>query len=220
MAGGDWSTLLTKTVNPGLALRALRDRHRLPPDVQALVGVPQDPTHHPEGDAFEHTCHVVDAMADILSREGIHGTDREVLMLAALTHDLGKATTTKWNHEKGKWTAYGHELASVPLTRRTLDYMGVDPARFQLVAPLVRHHMAHCRKDFSVKAVRKLARELQPMTVEDLLLVLEADCAGRPPLPPGLPPVVTDQLVPVAKANFWFDGPHPADRLPSGVLSW
>jgi tRNA nucleotidyltransferase (CCA-adding enzyme) len=163
-------------------------------------------------------------MADIMSREGIQGERRAVFMLAALTHDLGKAVSTRWNEEKQKWTAYGHDVSGVPLAHRFLESIGTFPENIPQILSLVRWHMAHTRKDFTAKAVAKLARELYPATIADLMFVLEADCAGRPPIPPGLPAAVTEQLVPIAKENGWYtDVPKDSRYLlrqgRSGVLS-
>jgi hypothetical protein len=72
--------------------------------------------------------------------------------------------------------------------------------------------MTHCRKEFTEKAVRKLAREIQPATLRQLLLLMEADCMGRGMASSGLPQPVLTQLVPIAEANGWLDGPHRADR--------
>lgn len=206
-----WEGVLSLYTNPGDFLKAMQRHDTLPSELKALVGVPQCPVHHPEGCAFSHSRHVLNEMASIVSREAIIGERRLVFMFAALTHDLGKATTTKFNIEKGKWTAYGHDVASVPLARSLMKSVGHEKL-FAQVAPLVRHHMAHCRQGFTEKAVRKLARELQPMTIADLCLLMEADCGGRPPIPPGLPKVVTEELVPIACDNEWFHGPHPNDR--------
>lgn len=205
----DWYWFLA-TRGPGKSFADI-DPAKLPHQLRALVGVQQSPEHHPEGDAFVHTGHVVDAMASILSREGIAGDRRVVFMLAAVCHDMGKATHTRWDAEKQKWTAYGHDVAGVHEARRFLEGIGTYPEVVREVLPLVRWHMTHCRSDFTPRAVRKLARELQPVTIADLVLLLEADCAGRPPIPPGLPPAVTEKLVPIARDNGWLNGPDPAD---------
>jgi tRNA nucleotidyltransferase (CCA-adding enzyme) len=55
------------------------------PEVDALFGVPQPEQHHPEVDSGVHTMMVLDDAAK-------HGYSLEV-RFAALTHDLGKATT-------------------------------------------------------------------------------------------------------------------------------
>lgn len=223
MCHPDWHHFLLTYPAPGEVMRRMRGRGTLPAEVEALVGVQQDPVWHPEGDAFEHTMHVVDAMASVLSREGVGGDRRVTLMLAALVHDLGKAVSTKWHPEKQKWVAYGHDVTGVPLAHTALTFLQTFPEKVSVILPLVRWHMAHTRQEFTTKAVAKLARELYPATIADLVLLLEADCAGRPPAPPGLPAAVVEQLIPTAKANGWFhDTPGNSPFLRktrSGVVS-
>lgn len=93
---GEWQKMAAKGVRPSAGLQALRDcgwdEHT--PALQALQGVPQDPEHHPEGDAWQHTMHVADAAARIADRDGVKGDDRVVLVLSAVCHDLGKTVTT------------------------------------------------------------------------------------------------------------------------------
>lgn len=191
MMGQDWSawaddgdtTLLCHLEADGLLLSQLA----------ALVGLSQDPTFHPEGCAWTHTLHVVEAMRLVCRRDGLSGERRRVMLFAALCHDMGKATTTVLVEKGGvrRWASPGHDVAGVAPARSFLGVAGVDAAVTAAVLPLVRYHMTHCRRDgWSDKSVKKLARNLAPATVADLLLVMEADCSGRPPLPGGLPPNV------------------------------
>lgn len=85
-----------------------------------LIGCPQEPEHHPEGDAYAHTVLVTQAMSDILDREGIEGDDRIVPMLAAICHDMGKAETTflgykddldVWHFDRADMTIVGYNTA-------------------------------------------------------------------------------------------------------------
>ena len=46
-------------------------REWLPPELRALIGVPQEAEFHPEGDAYVHTACVVNAMCAITRREAI-----------------------------------------------------------------------------------------------------------------------------------------------------
>src|SRR4029453_4177318 len=58
------------------------------PELFALVGCPQEPEWHPEGDVWVHTLLVVDQ-----ARQGIDDlsrADRVSIMLGAVCHDLGK----------------------------------------------------------------------------------------------------------------------------------
>ena len=57
------------------------------PEIEALIGVEQNPRFHPEGDVFEHTMLTLDAAAALRSRaEWPLG-----FMLSALCHDIGTA---------------------------------------------------------------------------------------------------------------------------------
>jgi putative nucleotidyltransferase with HDIG domain len=158
--------------------------------VAALVGVKQDPTHHPEGCAFTHTAHVCDAMAAICARDRISGSDRVLYMMAALLHDVGKATTTRWHEQKQKWTAYGHDLAGVPVATDWLGRLGYGDEFVEQVGVLVELHMAHCRPPIqaTAKSAKKLVAKLESVGLMwvDLFRLMEADCSGRPPLEAGI----------------------------------
>lgn len=134
---------------------------------------------------------------------------RVPFMLAALCHDMGKATTTRWNEEKQKWTAYGHDLAGLAPAKSYLESAANFTGNFSWVLKLVRWHMSHVNQRFSQKSVTKLASALWPATISDLVVLMEADCAGRPPMPPGLPRPVLEELVPLAKANGFMGEPDP-----------
>src|SRR5260370_13824724 len=86
------------------------------PEIQRMLGVPQDPEWHPEGDVGVHTMLVVDAAARIAERAGLEGDDRAVLLFAALSHDFAKADTTALRDRNGRMrlTAWGHEAAGRP----------------------------------------------------------------------------------------------------------
>jgi len=68
------------------------------PKVTALKGIEQSPKWHPEGEVFTHVLKVLDNIA----------TNDFALNMAALLHDIGKATTTVKN-EDGKISSSGHE---------------------------------------------------------------------------------------------------------------
>lgn len=92
----EWLKWAKRGVKPSQGLKFLKAVGWLDffPEVAALDGVPQDKSWHQEGDVFEHTCHVVDAMVWQCSRDGIVGERRAKLTFAALCHDLGKVTNT------------------------------------------------------------------------------------------------------------------------------
>ena len=187
----EWLKWASKSRRPSAGLRFLLQSGWIQhfPELQAIVGVPQDPEWHPEGDVFRHVCHCCDALAALEDWRQKPSADRAVYMLAVLLHDLGKASaTTEVLREEGKRriVAPGHERISVPLAESFLQRLGASNALCARVAPLVANHMIRLREPTD-KAVRRLAHRLQPETIEGLCLVMIADSFGRPPKPQILP---------------------------------
>jgi len=182
-----------KSARPGRLAGYLSETGWLPhfPEIERIMGVPQDPEWHPEGDVGTHTMRVVDAAARIAEREGLEGDDRAVLLFSALTHDFAKADTTELREKNGKlrWTAYGHESAGGPLARRFLERIGIKSAIVSQVVPLVENHLAHSSlgPEVTPRSVRRLAMRLAPASIVQLVRLIEADASGCPPRPGGLP---------------------------------
>ena len=108
---------------PDIFFRVLEKADALKPwfsELAALRKAPQNPVYHPEGDAFEHTMMTLNAAAQIRSQM----RDPLAFMLAVLTHDLGKAVSTKKN-DKGAWASIGHEDTGVPLCKNLLARLGI-----------------------------------------------------------------------------------------------
>ena len=82
------------------------------PELEALVGVPQDPEWHPEGDCWVHNQMVIDEAARL--RDG--GADDEALMFGALLHDVGKPATTA--SDDGRVRSPNHDVRGVELAAR------------------------------------------------------------------------------------------------------
>ncbi|HEY6345871.1 MAG TPA: HD domain-containing protein [Bryobacteraceae bacterium] len=161
------------------------------PEIGALDGVPQDPEWHPEGDAGRHTMLVLDAAARVATRERLQGDNRATLLFAALCHDFAKATTTELREREGRlrWTSWGHEAQAGPMARAFLERIGIKSSIVEQVVPLVEHHLAHASigPEATPRAIRRLALRLAPASIAQLLLLIEADHSGRPPLAGGLP---------------------------------
>lgn len=203
----EWMKLAYKGTRPSLIWPYLRETGwiSLYPQLENLIGVPQDPEWHPEGTVDIHTAFVMDAMAAICDREGIAGEDRAVLIFAALTHDFAKSLVerggTTMQRQKGgmlRWTAHGHEEAGGPMARAFLTDIGITARIIDRVIPLVENHLQHVLLAaigrITVPAVRRLADRLAPATIRELMLLVEADQNGRPPLPGGLPASALDIL--------------------------
>ena len=169
---------LLESDKPSVYLRAMLTSGELGealPELAACVGVPQNPVYHPEGDVFEHTMLVVDCAAALRGK----AQNPAGLMLAALTHDLGKAVCTQVR-EDGRITAYGHEVAGLPLCHALLTRLTDDAGLTDWVENMVWLHMrpnvlAKCRSK------KKKTRQLFDLSLcpEDLILLSRADASGK-----------------------------------------
>ena len=149
-------------------------------EVAALRGVEQDPTWHPEGDAFVHTMHVLDYWSE--HERTSNPEDDLIVAIAALCHDLGKAMTTE--HIEGRWRAHGHEAAGEAPTIAMLHRLG-QVRLAAAVVPLVVNHLAPVQlhaADATDRAVRRLSTRVSRLDL--LTAVSVADAGGRPPLEP------------------------------------
>ena len=138
------------------------------PALKDLSQIPQDPKWHPEGDVWTHTLLVI---------ESLPSNATFAMALAALFHDIGKATATVI-HETGRITAHGHESESKKIATVILNDLGADPKLKNEVLFLVfRHMLAHSR-DTTTKTLRRLILEVGSNLVEQLLLHGVADVNG------------------------------------------
>jgi tRNA nucleotidyltransferase (CCA-adding enzyme) len=189
----EWFKWAEKSVTPSLGLKFLEQTEWIEhfPELAAIRGVRQDPGWHPEGDVFTHTCHCCDALVKLEDWQKADPASRIVYMLAVLTHDLGKAVTTEKAWKRGEWRIIspGHEDAGAGLADSFLERIGAPRAIRDRVRPLVANHMAHFQT-VSDRAVRRLARRLEPENIHGLLVVMTADAFGRPPRPHQIPGAV------------------------------
>ncbi|HEY7497931.1 MAG TPA: HD domain-containing protein [Vicinamibacterales bacterium] len=154
---------------------------KLFPEIRALVGCPQDPEWHPEGDVWTHTLMVIDG-----ARQRIGDLERPqqiTVMLGAVCHDLGKPPTTAF--VDGRIRSIDHEQAGVEPALALLDRLNVHTvAGFD-----VRHHVigivAHHLKPLTFSKTSPPAGEgafrrlSQKVDLELLARVALSDCLGR-----------------------------------------
>ena len=156
---------------------------KLFPELQALVGCPQEPEWHPEGDVWAHTLQVVDearARVDDLPRP-----QQIAIMLGAVCHDFGKPATT--GVIDGRIRSMDHEEQGVAPALVFLDRLNVRSVdgydvRHQVVG-LVAQHLKpgmwfKVRDQVSDGAFRRLA---QKVDLELVARLAKADCLGRSP---------------------------------------
>lgn len=127
---------------------------KLFPEVHALIGQTQPANHHAEGDAFEHTMMVIDAMHTIVQSDEIAGTlsglptiDLALNVFAALCHDLGKGLTPAELLPKH----HGHEDAGVPVTEALCDRLKMPGTYLRAAVKATRFH-AHVHRAGVMKA--------------------------------------------------------------------
>lgn len=189
----EWFKWAEKSVTPSIGLRFLRDTGWMEhfPELGAIIGVPQDPEWHPEGDVFTHTCHCCDAMAALPDWKSADNESRIVYMLAVLLHDVGKATTTSHQLKEGRMRVVspGHERESVPLAEQFLERISGPIAIRERIYPLIANHMAHVQQ-VTDRAVRRLSKRLEPENIHGLCVLMSADALGRPPRPAKVPKIV------------------------------
>ena len=157
---------------PSVFFRVLRQAGLLEavfPEIHALIDKTQPAFFHPEGDAFEHTMYIVDAVAaeneDVVTR------------FAALAHDLGKGTTPSemLPHH------YGHEDRGIEVLdawgkRLPFSTRWRETARF-----VIAEHMLAPRLNKPGKIVRLLlALSRLPIGAAGFSLIIQKDHGSLP----------------------------------------
>ena len=163
-------------VRPAAGFDFLRETGlvRFFPEIEALIGVPQDPRWHPEGDVWRHTMLALDRATGL--RHG--GKDDDAFMFAVLCHDFGKPLATE------RLRSPGHDRAGVEPARRFLHRLRAPRRLIDQVCALVREHLAPAwfvRNEAGPRAYRRLARRLEAAGADVRLLVrvATADQLGR-----------------------------------------
>ncbi len=174
---GELEKALMKAARPSVFFEEMRRMQQLScwfPELEALIGVPQNPSYHPEGDVWTHTMMVLDEAAGLRTKASYP----EGFMMAALTHDFGKAVSTVVTEEKV--SAVGHELTGKEIAKRFLRRISNENRLERYVLNMVELHMEPnmmARQGSRVKATtRMFDRSLCP---EDLLLLARADHFGK-----------------------------------------
>jgi tRNA nucleotidyltransferase (CCA-adding enzyme) len=181
---GEFEKLLLRAKRPSIGLQAALDLgviDALFPDFKALVGCPQEPSWHPEGDVWVHTLQAVDLAAGYIA--GLPLPKQVVVVLGTLCHDLGKPPTTKVLD--GRIRSLEHEAAGLPPTERVLDRLNVHTmdgydVRSQILA-IVDNHLkpgllSRTRDKVGDSAFRRLALKCE---LDLLYRVAKADSLGR-----------------------------------------
>jgi len=145
--------------------------------VQDMADCPQSPVRHREGDVWAHTRMVMEAMREAEAWQRLPREQREILLLAALFHDVGKPDL--FFMERGEARAAGHSRRGEILARKILWEMGAPLEVREMVAQLTRFHQRPFRLYASERPDRMI-REMSWCVRLDLLWLLAmADARGR-----------------------------------------
>jgi tRNA nucleotidyltransferase (CCA-adding enzyme) len=153
-------------------LRSCGALARIIPEVDALFGVPQPEKYHPEIDCGIHTMLVVDDAAR-------HDYTLET-RYAALTHDLGKATTPRDILPRHT----GHELRSVELVKELSERLRASSECRDLALLAARYHGdIHRARELRAETIIKLFQSAdawrRPERFAHLLQACASDARGR-----------------------------------------
>ena len=142
------------------------------PEIDALWGVPQTATWHPEVDTGAHLLLALEQAAQL--------TTDAAIRFAVLVHDLGKATTPP-----AEWPRHiAHEERSVDLAIALCQRLGA-PTRFRELAVIVARHHGNCHRAAELRpaTILRLIEETdglrRPQRFADFLVACEADARGR-----------------------------------------
>lgn len=208
----EWFKWASLSNVPSAGLKFLADTEWIEhfPELDALRRTPQDPRWHPEGDVFKHTGHCCDAMVTLPEWQQADTESRIVYMLAILTHDFGKPSTTQEIIKEGqiRIVSPGHEEAGGPITEQFLDRIHAPLAIKKRVVPLVTNHLIHLQT-LTERGVRRLAKRLEPENIQSLCVIISADHMGRPPRPAVVPATVRELQAKAAELNVVASPPKP-----------
>jgi len=147
------------------------------PELESLIGNPEDPMYHPgERDTWDHTLMVIDYAASLRKKS----MQPEVLMWAALCHDVGKPYVTKVS-KNGRVCAREHDVIGKKIAEQLMHRITEHKRLIKAVLPLVEFHMQPIllykrRHKVTDGQLRRLANSVN---YHELLLLSEADTMAK-----------------------------------------
>ncbi|MBQ7010220.1 MAG: HD domain-containing protein [Clostridia bacterium] len=174
---GELKKALLKSERPSVFFELLRETEQLAPwfaELLPLIGLRQDPKYHAEGDVWTHTMLVLDEAAKLRHK----AEDPYGFMLAALTHDMGKALCTEKVGDRIH--SYGHEVKGLPVIRQFLSRLTAEKRLIRYVLSLAEYHMKPntlAGAGSSVKSTNKMFDAVADP--EALICLALADSRGR-----------------------------------------
>ena len=149
----------------------------------------QSPRWHAEGDVWTHTKMVCESLVAMPEYRELPLSQRRVLFLAALLHDVGKTVATR--KEGSEWVSPGHASKGALMVRRMLwQEFGMCGTKVlmqerEAIAALVKYHSfppyaleteENVRKMVSIAATSEMSPDF---SLRLLYLLSKADALGR-----------------------------------------
>ncbi len=175
---------------------------------QDMASCPQDSVYHAEGDVATHTRMVTNELQNLPAWQVLTETDRGILLLAALLHDVGKPATTVTDDD-GRITSPGHSRRGAILARQLLYESDVSFTVRETVCALIRWHQRPFWVLESASPERAVITIAQTCRCDYLAVLAEADTRGR------VSPTLDDALLYIAlfaeaaKDAGCYDAPYP-----------
>ena len=141
------------------------------PELDALIGLEQNPKYHPEGDVWTHTMQALDRAVKF--RDSV--SEPYAFMLLVLTHDFGKSVCTSVD-EKGAIHSIGHETKGVPIARKFLNRITKNEKMRDYVLEMLPQHMKPSRYAADRSKVSATNEMFSSVShPEDLIYMAKAD---------------------------------------------
>lgn len=156
---------------------------------EQMKQTPQSPIFHGEGDVYTHTMMVCDALKSLPEYNELDEEQKQILLVAAMLHDVGKIYTTVF--EDGDWHSPHHAPKGSRVARELMfKELGIGGEKSliefrEAVCLLIRHHSFPPHALDQYKGVLKLHSIasnclLTPKFSLKLLYILsKADVLGR-----------------------------------------
>lgn len=150
--------------------------------VGKMGGVPQNPIFHAEGDVLTHTRNVCEALVSLDEWLKLGQTEKSIIFLAALLHDVAKPVCT--SEEDGVIKSRGHarkgELISRGILYRGQEFEPAVPFDIrEKIVKLVRYHglpLLLMEKEYPEKQIAAVS---QMINLNWLAMLAKADVLGR-----------------------------------------
>jgi len=179
----EFEKLFRKSIKPSMGIEVLQQTDWIDffPEIADLEGLKQDTEWHPEGDVLTHTKLVMDEAARLSNSS----QEQLINVLAALCHDMGKPITTEV--KDGRIVSPKHAKKGVDVAIRFMERINTPNAIKDKVVELVREHMIHVGGSITKRTARRLIHRMKHATINELMILIEADHSGRPPKSKGFP---------------------------------